>query len=174
LIVEVTLEPESGIVALMKKRLYLFACLLLPLCPLADAQSQKSWSSEQSQVIAAMHRLSATTAPDGNGADDYADVLAENFSRWTTGSSVINHKKEWVEGVRDWFDDGWRVIDRQQKVLDVTIRADEAFTRRIVEETYLGPDGEKTVSKAGLAETWIRAEGSWLLLRVNVDVLDSQ
>ena len=158
----------------MKKPLYLVACLLLPLWALADAQSQNSWSAEQSQVLEAMHRLSATTAADGNGADEYAEVLDENFSRWTTGSSLINHKKEWVDGVRDWFDDGWRVIDRQQTVLEITIRADEAFTRRVVEETYLGPDGDKTISKAGLAETWIRSEGSWLLLRVNVDVLDSQ
>ena len=174
MIIGVTLEPELGTVVFIKKPLYLFACLLLPFWPLADAQSQNSWSPEQSQVLAAMHRLSATTAPDGNGADEYADVLAENFSRWTTGSSVINYRKEWVEGVRDWFDDGWRVIDRHQTVLEVTIRADEAFTRRIVEETYLGPDREKTASKAGLAETWIRSEGSWLLLRVNADVLDSQ
>ena len=158
----------------MKKPLYLFACLFLPLWLLADSQSQDAWSREQSQVLAAMHLLSATTGPDGDGADAYAEVLAENFNRWTTGSSLINHKKEWVEGVRDWFDDGWRVIDRHQTVLEVTIRADEAFTRRIVEETYVGPDGEKTISKAGLAETWIRSEGSWLLLRANVDVLDSQ
>ena len=156
----------------MKNLFYLVAFLLVPLY--LDAQSQDSWSPEQSQVLAAMHRLSATTAPDGKGADEYAEVLAENFSRWTTGSSVINRKKEWVEGVRGWFDDGWRVIDRHQTVLEITIRADEAFTRRIVEETYLGPDKEKTISKAGLAETWVRSDGSWLLLRVNADVLDSQ
>ena len=170
----VILEPELEVAIFMKKLLYLFAYLLLSLWPLADAQSQNSWSPEQSEVLAAMHLLSTSTAPDGDGADKYAAVLAENFSRWTTGSSLINHKKEWVEGVRDWFDDGWRVIDRHQVILEITIRADEAFTRRIVEETYIGPDGEKTISKAGLAETWIRSEGGWLLLRVNVDVLDSQ
>jgi hypothetical protein len=156
----------------MKNLLYLVAFLLVP--PYSDAKSQASWSPEQSQVLAAMHRLSATTAPDGEGADEYAAVLAENFSRWTTGSSVINRKKGWVEGVRDWFDDGWRVIDRHQTVLEVTIRADEAFTRRNVEETYLGPDKQKTISKAGLAETWVRSDSGWLLLRVNADVLDSQ
>ena len=121
-----------------------------------------------------MHRLSESTAPDGGGADKYGEVLAENFSRWTTGSKVINHKSEWIEGVRSWLDDGWRVIERSQTILEITIRGDEAFTRRLVEEIYLGPDEEQTISKAALAETWVRSDDRWLLLRVNVDVLDSQ
>ena len=50
---------------------------------------------------------------------------------------------------------------------------DFAFTRRIVEETYLGPDGDSTNSRAALAETWIRGDGGWLLLRVNADVMVS-
>ena len=100
--------------------------------------------------------------------------MAENFSRWTTGSKVINHKSEWIEGVRSWFDDGWRVVDRNQTVLEITIKGDNAFTRRIVEETYRGPDEEISISKAGLAETWIRSDSNWLLLRVSADVLDSQ
>jgi hypothetical protein len=158
----------------MKGFSYLLAILLLSISPCGGAQSQDSWSPEQSHVLASMQRLSASTAPDGGGADDYGEVLAENFSRWTTGSKVINHKSGWVEGVRSWFDDGWRVIDRNQTILEITISGSEAFTRRIVEETYLGPDEERTTSKAALAETWVHSDGRWLLLRVNVDVLDSQ
>lgn len=121
-----------------------------------------------------MQRLSATTEPNGTGADAYGEVLAEDFSRWTTGSTLINYKEVWVEGVRGWFDDGWRVIDRNQTVLEITIKGDNAFTRRIVEETYRGPDDEISISKAGLAETWIRSGGNWLLLRVSADVLDNR
>ena len=40
-------------------------------------------------------------------------------------------------------------------------------------ETDLGPDGDSTKSRAALAETWIRGDSGWLLLRVNADVLDS-
>jgi hypothetical protein len=155
---------------------YVSCLLAISLMSIActGAQSQNSWSTEQLHVLASMHRLSASTAPDGAGADEYGEVLAENFSRWTTGSELINHKTEWVEGVRSWFDDGWRVIDRNETILEITIREGEAFTRRIVEETYLGPDEERTVSKAALAETWVRSDGGWLLLRVDVDVHDSQ
>ena len=157
----------------MKEVLYLLAISLLSIS-YAEAQSQNSWSPEQSRVLASIHRLSASTAPDGAGADEYGEVLAEDFSRWTTGSEVINHKSEWIEGVRSWFNDGWRVIGRNETILEITIRGGEAFTRRIVEETYLGPDEEQTISKAALAETWVRSESGWLLLRVNADVLDSQ
>ena len=121
-----------------------------------------------------MQQLSATTAPNGAGADAYGEVLAEDFSRWTTGSTVINHKEEWVEGVRSWFDVGWRVIGRKQTILEITIKGDNAFTRRIVEETYRGPDEEETISRAGLAETWVRSDSNWLLSRVSAVVLDSQ
>ncbi len=158
----------------MRKLSYLLVISVLSILPCAEAHSQDSWSPEQSHVLASMHRLSESTAPDGGGADKYGEVLAENFSRWTTGSKVINHKGEWIEGVRSWLDDGWRVIDRSQTILEITIRGDEAFTRRLVEETYLGPDEERTISKAALAETWVRSDDRWLLLRVNVDVLDSQ
>jgi hypothetical protein len=120
-----------------------------------------------------MELLSAATAPDGAGADDYAAVLSDDFSRWTTGSSVINDKQSWVAGLREWFDDGWRVSDRDQNILEVSVQGEIALTRRIVEETYLGPDGESSVSRAALAEIWVRGDGGWLLFWVNVDVLDS-
>ncbi len=158
----------------MKKLYLLLVFSLLYLLPYSRLQSEELWSPEQSEIIESMQRLSSTTAPDGAGADAYGQVLAEDFSRWTTGSVVINQKEEWVEGVRGWFDDGWRVIDRNQTVLEITIKKDNAFTRRIVEETYRGPNDEISTSKAGLAETWIRIDSYWLLSRVNADVLDSQ
>lgn len=138
-----------------------------------DARAEGSWTTDQRQVLASMQRLSAATAPDGTGADAYGAVLVDDFSRWTTGSSVINEKQPWVEGVREWFDEGWRVTDRDQEVLEVSVKGDFASTRRIVEETYLGPNGETSVSKAALAEAWVRVDGVWLLSRVNVDVMDS-
>lgn len=158
----------------MKRFPFLLVFCLLSLSSYSSARSEGSWSPDQLQILGSIDRLSATTAPDGTGADAYGKALAEDFSRWTTGSTVINRKKEWVEGIRSWFDDGWRVADRNQVVLEITIRGDHAFTRRIVEETYLGPDGEKSMSKAALAETWARAGDTWLLFRVSADVLDSQ
>ena len=158
----------------MKKAKSSLVFILLLLCWPALILAQESWTTEQQEVLAAMARLSASTAPDGAGADDYAAVLAEEFSRWTIGGETLNGKKAWVEGVRSWFDDGWRVTDRNQEVSEVSLVGDFAFTRRIVEETNLGPDGEKTRSKAGLAETWVRVKGEWLLLRVNIYVLSSQ
>jgi len=158
---------------MMRSKLFIVFILLL-LLPFSLVTAKESWTAKQQEVLASMELLSATTAPKGTGADDYAAVLAEGFSRWTTGSSIINSKQTWVDGVRSWFDDGWRVVDRDQEVIEISVVGEYAFTRRIVEETYLGPGGESSVSKAGLAETWVHSEGDWLLLRVNADVLSSQ
>jgi len=140
-----------------------------------DAQSsvfaQDSWTEEQREVLSSIERLSAATAPGGSGADGYAVILAEGYSRWTTGSKHINGKQDWVDDMRAWFDDGWRVTDREQLVLEVSVKGEFAYTRRIVEETYLGPEGESMVSKSALAETWVRGEDIWLLFRLNLDVL---
>ena len=129
---------------------------------------QDSLNDEQLEVIETMNLLSQTTSPTGKGADSYAKYLADDFSRWTIGSSITNTKEKWVEGVREWFDDGWRVSDRQQKNIEIQIFGNYAHTRRIVIETYKGPKGESSTSKAALAEIWIKENKKWLLYRVNV------
>lgn len=152
-----------------------FAGLLLVLFwSFSQVLAQEMWTKEQRQVIVAIERLSASTAPGGAGADEYGAVLAEEFSRWTVGSAVINDKQNWVEGLRQWFDDGWRVSDRDVQNLEILVRGDFAFTRRIVKETYAGPKGESSVSKAALVEIWVDGDNGWLLLRVNVHVMDSK
>jgi hypothetical protein len=132
------------------------------------AFGQDKWNSEQKQVIEVMNLLSESTAPEGIGADVYGSYLSDNFSRWTIGSSITNNKEKWVEGVREWFDDGWRVSKRDQQTLEVLIMDDFAHTRRIVSETYLGPKGDTSISKAALAEIWKKKNDKWLLYRVNV------
>ena len=130
--------------------------------------AQESWTPEQQELTAAIAKLSAATAPDGKGADEYGANLSEEFSRWTIGSAVFTDKNTWVEGMREWFDDGWRVSDRQTRDLQILVRDDYAFIRRVVQETYLGPDNESSVSTAALAEVWVRSDHGWLLLYVNV------
>jgi ketosteroid isomerase-like protein len=127
------------------------------------------WSTQQREILDAIARLSASTAPGGGGPDDYATMLTEDFSRWTIGSDVINGKEDWVDGVRGWFDDGWRVSDRQAEVLEITVEGPAAFSRRIVSETYAAPDGETSPpAKAALAEVWRRDGEGWRLQRVTV------
>ena len=131
------------------------------------------WSAEQRQILAAIDNLSASTAPGGGGADDYAAMLTEDFSRWTIGGDVLNGKQEWVDGVREWFDDGWRVSDRQAEVLEITVEGGTAFSRRIVTEAYAGPDGETTPpARAALAEVWRRDGEGWRLQRVTVQPIE--
>lgn len=158
----------------MKRSVFILVFSLFLIHPCPDSPAQDSWTPEQLEVLQSMERLSAATAPDGAGPDEYAAVLAEDFSRWTMGSSVINGKKDWVDGMRDWFDDGWRVSDRNQDVLGISISGGFAFVRRIVAETYRGPDGDTNSSRAGLSETWIRGKEGWLLSRVNAVVLDNE
>ena len=157
----------------MKSILCSIAFSLFLFWPSSQASAEESWTTEQQQVLASIESLSATTAPDGSGADAYGAILANDFNRWTIGSNVINDKQSWVDGVRGWFDEGWRVSHREQSILEILVKDEFAFTRRIVEETYLGPDGESSVSKAALAETWVLGDGGWLLYLVSVAVLDN-
>ena len=83
-------------------------CLLL--WPCSQASAQDSWTEEQRGVLAAIERLSAATAPGGSGADAYTAVLSDEFSRWTTGSSTVSGKQEWVDGIGEWFEDGFNVL----------------------------------------------------------------
>ena len=153
-------------------KIALIFAVMLGMCASLRAEEAVAWDDAQLGVLAAMEQLSATTAPDGSGADGYSNMLADDFARWTIGSALINHKEAWVEGVRGWFDDGWRVQDRQSRNLEIIVRGDYAFTRRIVDETYVGPDGENSGSSAALAEVWIRENGDWVLLFVNVHPLE--
>ena len=147
-------------------------CFLLSSCLVLPTLAGE-WTPDQREILEAMARLSATTAPDGAGAEAYADVLADDFTRWTLGSDVIDDKKSWVEGVGEWFDDGWRVVDRKVRILGITIDGSRAFVRRIVHETYEGPEGDRSSSRAALAELWVRDGNAWLLYRVDADVLDA-
>jgi hypothetical protein len=119
-------------------------------------------------VREAMARLSASTAPEGGGPDAYAQTLAGDFARWTVGSDVINDRDAWVEGMRTWWVDGWRVSGREENLLELSTRDGFAFTRRVVTETYVGPEGESTVATAALAEVWVQEGDAWKLLLVNV------
>jgi len=138
----------------------------------AQAQSGESWTAEQQQVINAMDQLSQATAVDGGGAEDYAAVLSENYSRWTAGSQLVNDKTSWVAGLDGWFTDGWRVTDRSTQVIDIEVQASFAFVRRIVNETYLGPEDSQSQANAALAEVWVREGDQWKLMQVNVTVID--
>ncbi|MCX2679808.1 SMP-30/gluconolactonase/LRE family protein [Galbibacter sp. EGI 63066] len=136
--------------------------------------TQNNWSKQQEEIIETINKFSQTTTPNGKGADAYAGFLTEDFSRWTIGSDSIDNKKSWVEGVRGWFDDGWRVSNRGQQIISIDIEDNEAFTRRIVSETYTGPDGEQSTSKAGISEVWVDKNGKWLLYRVTVKTLTNE
>ena len=153
----------------MTNRKWIQAFLLIPFFLLASGgYAQDSLSLQQKKILKTMEHFSATTAPDGAGADAYGSFLAEDFSRWTIGSKTLSDKQKWVEGVRAWFDDGWRVSKRETKNMDIRVDGNFAFTRRVVTETYLGPTGETSSSKAALAEVWIYREAKWLLYRVDV------
>lgn len=129
---------------------------------------QDQWTEKQKEIIQTMESLSETTAPNGMGGDAYGTFLSEEYSRWTIGSAKTNDKENWVSGFKSWFDDGWRVSERKQEIIEILIFENYAHTRRIVSETYLGPEGETSTSKAALAEIWVLKDNKWLLLRVNI------
>lgn len=125
-------------------------------------------------MIRPLKSLSEKTAPNGKGADAYRNHLSDGFIRWTIGSPKTNGKKNWIEGEKEWFYDGWRVSNRDQENLEILIMGNYAHVRRIMVETYLGPKGETSKSKAALVEIWIKANDQWLLYRVNVLPMDNK
>lgn len=139
----------------------------------SSVYAQDSWSDEQRSVMESISEFSDTTAPGGDGADVYGEFLTSDFSRWTIGTTQISTKSAWVEGVRDWFDDGWRVSDRDSEFIEITVDGDQAFVRRLVEETYSGPGDVSSGSKAALDELWVRGQYGWLLRRAAVHPMPS-
>ena len=62
---------------------------------------------------------------------------------------------------------------REAEVLEITVEGPTAFSRRIVTESYTGPDGETTpAAKAALAEVWRRDGEGWRLQRVTVHPIE--
>jgi hypothetical protein len=145
-----------------------FVILLLTV---ATTAAGDEWTAEQREVVAALDRLSASTRPGGDGVDACAEMLAPDYSHWTVGRSAITGRNAWIEAVREWWNDGWRVVDSSADLLEITIRGDFATTRRVVRESYRGPQGEETDSHTALAETWVRHDGEWRLLRVNAHAM---
>lgn len=140
----------------------------------SEARAQNTWTPEQETLLDSIERLSTSTGPDGGGPDAYRAVLADDYSRWTLGGAVINDRESWIQGMREWWEDGWRVVDREAEVSEIAVHGDIAFARRIVAETYRGPDGETTHSKAALAEVWRRDGEAWELVRVDIHVLPDE
>jgi ketosteroid isomerase-like protein len=130
--------------------------------------SQGSENQAEMAVMASIAKLSKATSPGGGGADAYADILTEDYSRWTLGSDSSQNKYDWVEGIREWFDDGWRVTDRQTSKFFFSSKGDLAFTRRVVSESYIGPGGEKSSGKAAVSEVWRKEGEVYLLWRVDI------
>lgn len=173
---QLALSPAPFIILktnLMSNCLKYYSIVGLVFGCISFSSGQDIFTAQQQEIIEAIQELSATTAPDGKGADAYGSLLADDFSRWTIGSEKINNKKDWVEGIREWFDDGWRVSDRKQQFIEVIVLDNIAFTRRIVTETYLGPDNETSISKAALAETLVKRNNKWLVHRVDIQTLNN-
>jgi len=135
--------------------------------------SQNNWTPAQQEIIDTMEGFSETTAPQGKGGDAYGTFLTETFSRWTLGSDKINRKAEWIESVKSWFDIGWRVTHRSSEYVEILVEKNTAFIRRVVTETYLGPEGDTSTSTAALTEIWKKTIDDWQLDRVDVIPLDS-
>jgi len=131
--------------------------------------SQDDTKTKKTELLKAMEEFSATTSINGKGAESYGSFLSNEFSRWTLGDSTMTNKKEIVVSVHGWFQEGWRVIDRKFENIEILVKDNYAFTRRIAHETYEGPSGDNSFSTASLTEIWQKKDGKWLLLRVNVD-----
>lgn len=146
----------------------IFVAFLLSFIVLKGAYAQTDWNTEQLALIERMKELSASMRIDGGGGEAYAAVLSEGFTRWTVGSTTINKREGWIDGITEWFDAGWRVIDGSLEVLEIDIHGEIATTRRVVRETFKSQEGDTTTYESGVVETWVNSDGKWMLLRASV------
>lgn len=137
------------------------------------ANAENTSDAVPTELREAMSDFSSSTLVGGKGPEVYAMYLAEDYSRWTLGNDTVIAKTQWVAGVRGWYDDGWRVMERKREDMEFTLLEDLAFARSIVQETYVGPEGDETVSTAALAEVWVKRDGRWLLFRVDATVINN-
>lgn len=149
----------------MSTRPSLFIFVLVLIANVGAVHGQ--WTPEEREVVDAIDALSATTNPDGGGAEAYAALLADDYSRWAMGATELSDKESWVDGVAEWLEAGWQVVERNALNLEISVVDDVASVRRIVKETYLGPDGETSSSRTALSEIWVRREGEWRQWRVD-------
>lgn len=145
--------------------------LALVLTIAGDAMAE-NWSAEQQAIIDAIGRLGAATRPDGGGPDAYAAVLAPGYTRWTLGRDSVEDRERFIESMRGWWTEGWRVVSSKADYIEIAIHGDFATVRRIVTESYRGPQGEETASRTALSEVWVRSGDGWLALRVDTRTLD--
>lgn len=146
----------------MNKFVFLLTVLL------SSALMASELKSDEQQIMARLSELSASMKKNGQGAKAYAQVLDDNYSRWTMGSQKINDKAAWLEGIEDWFESGWRVEKSDNKILSLAFAHNRAFVRRIATEYYLGPKGEKEAYRTGIAEVWLKRGNNWYLQQVQV------
>lgn len=154
----------------MRSRSVLFAIAIVP-----GAVSAQQWNHNQQAVATAIEELSASTVPGGDGPEGYASMLADDFTRWTLGGDRMSDRDSWVRGIEEWWEDGWRVVEREGEIVDITMTGDMAFVRRTAYERFAGPTGEPgDLTGAALAEVWVRRDGVWRLWRVDITLLGAE
>ena len=130
--------------------------------------NNQNFDSEQKAIISQMNSLSSSMYKDGNGGKAYATILAPTYTRWTSGSDLINDRVNWLKGINDWFNSGWRIANSQNNILEIEIHGDFAFVRRVATETYVGPKGENQIFQSGVVEVWTKKNSVWLLLQASI------
>lgn len=144
-------------------------CFAIMLLTITTAQANnQNFDSEQKAIISQMKALSSSMYKGGKGGNAYAAILAPDYTRWTSGSDLINDRANWLKGINDWFDSGWRIADSQNNILEIKIQGNLAFVRRVATETYSGPKGESQVFQSGVVEVWTKKNNTWLLLQASI------
>lgn len=136
-----------------------------------SATAEPEWNEQQQQIVVAMQQLADASDYKSVNTEAYANMLCDDFSRWTIGSQAINDKAGWVEGVSTWISRGWSVAARTAEILDIEVNGEFAFSRRIVTEAYIGPNQQSAMSTSALAETWHKDSSGWKLHRLAVHPL---
>ena len=67
---------------------------------LIQMHAQTDGLSDEQAINNAISKLSAATEPNGEGADAYDAILAEEFTRWTIGEEELYTKEDWIKGMK--------------------------------------------------------------------------
>lgn len=111
--------------------------------------------------------LASSTLVDGAGWEVYGQILHPDYSRWAMGQ-VYERREKFVASLKEWWDYGMRVAEREIDLVGVDIVGDLAIIRFKTTESFVGPEGPAEGFTGFVTNVWVKERGDWMLLSAEI------
>ncbi len=148
--------------------LAMLACAAGPIFSTAMADAggaARQWTSEEQAVIDAVSKGPIGIEDD---FDAWAAGFTDSWSYWRVGASEIRERDEHMRLVKDYIDDGARVVAYEMTPVDLIVHGTAALLRLNATETIEEADGETVVVRYSSAAFLIKEDGVWRIEASNL------